>query len=93
MKLVLELTESQVQSLLAQLTPKALTDDEYGELYYSGQSALSLARHYGVNHNHFIRAWKRLGLDTVMNKGGRIRQGERRQRASEAAAGSTHTPR
>ena len=83
MKVTLELSEAQVQSLLAQLTPKALSDAEYTELYYTGQSALSLARHYGVNHNHFIRAWKRLGLDTVMNSGGRIRQGERRRNSGD----------
>ena len=89
MKVTLDLTAAQVQSLLAQLTPSALTDAEYTELYYSGQSALSLSKHYGVNHNHFIRAWKRLDLDTVMGKGGRIRQGERRQRASDTGDGST----
>lgn len=68
----LHLTEAQAFDLLSQLAPlqqksrTALTSEDYESLYWSGRSALSLAKEYGVNHNHFIRVWKAMGLDTVL---------------------------
>lgn len=73
MEITLDLTDAQVAALLTQLQPLApkrskvtLTSDDYITLYWSGRSARSLAAEYGVNHNHFIRVWKRLGLDTIL---------------------------
>ena len=72
MEIKLQLTEEQALDLLAQLeryrrkAKVTLDDAEYERLYWSGQSALSLSKQYGVNHNHFIRVWKRIGLDTIL---------------------------
>lgn len=83
MNITLTLTEAQALELLAQLqslihkSKDALTSEQYTALYWGGRTARSLAREYGVNHNHFIRVWRRLGLDTVLAPSERPKRAKR----------------